>query len=203
MVISCHRGANICALAKGAGYPGKKCANQRVTAGLYIYLLGMRFRSVSVTPCSHQTVRDNWKGRAVKTALTDRRRQSCRTPSKPSWPLACLQFLPLVRSKKSPWKSPWSWKSLLWRSSNLELLSPGQLARHQADLRHICPQSNISLCFVFLRWSHHALNKKRLSWSSRLWMKHLRRSTNFVFWPGVLSARSKFSTAMIAGRRIC
>ncbi len=203
MMISCHSGTNICVLIKGAGYPGKKCANQHVTAGLCIFLLGMRFRSVSVTPCSHQIVRDNWKGRAVITALTDRRRQSCRTPSKPSWPLACLQFLPLVRSRKSPWKSPWSLKSLLWRSSNLELLSPGLTARHQADLRQICPQSNHSLCLSFSLWSRHALSKKRLLWSSRLWMKHLRRSTNIVFWPGVLSARPKFSTAIIAGRRAC
>ena len=201
--ISCHSATNIYALSKGAGYPGRKCANQRVTAGLCIFLLGMRLRSVSVTPYGPWVVRDNWKGRAVKTALTDRRRQSCRTPSKPSWPLACSLFLLPVRSKKSPWKSPWSWKSLLWRSTDLVLLSPGQTARHQADSRHLCPQSKHYSSLAFSRWSQHVSSRKKPLWSSRLWTKYLRRNSDFVFWPGAYSVRPKLSPAAIARWKAC
>ncbi len=190
-----HISANIRVIYKGAGYPGVKCANQHLTAGLCIFLLGMRFRSVSVTPCIHVDVRDNWKGRAVKTALTDRRRQSCRTPSKPSWPLAYSLFLQLVRSKKSPWKSPWSWKSLLWRSSNLELLSPGQQARHQADWRHSCLLLKRFLRLACSLWSLHAPSRKKPSWSmNRSWQKRQCRSTEYFLWPGAVSARPKPAT---------
>lgn len=191
MGISCHSSTNIYALTKGAGYPGSKCVNQHLSAGLCISLLGMLFRSVSVTPCIQSNVRDNWKGRAVITALTDRRRQSCRTPSKPSWPLACSPFLPLVRSKKRSWKSPWSWKSLLWRSSNLELLSPGQQARQPTDSRHICLQSKSLSSLVYSFRSQLAPYPKKPSWLSGLWTSRLRRNSDFVFWPGALSARPK------------
>lgn len=200
MRIFSHIGTKIPALTKGAGYPGWKCANQLLSAGLCTSLLGMQYRSVSVTPCIRSNVRDNWKGRAVITALMDRRRQSCLTPSKPSWPLACSPFLQHVRSKKSPWKSPWSWKSLLWRSSNLELLSPGQQARH-ADSRHTCPQlkrySHLACSFR----SQLATFPKKPSWSNRLWKKT--RRTSFVFWPGALSVRPKLFPASCVGAKPC
>jgi len=188
LLLSCHISANILALTKGSGYRGKKCANQHLTANACYSALGTRLRSVSVTPYG-LAVRDNWKGRAAETALTDRRRQSCRTPSKPSWPLAFSLFLLLVSRKKSS-KSPWSWKKKLWRSSDLELLSPGFLARHTfSDWRHFCLSSKdyrlLACCLsVFL-----APCRKCQSWSKNRSSTKKDRRGYIFFWPGAFSAR--------------
>ena len=185
---SCHRAVNICALTFGAGNNPVKCANQHLSAVACNYLLDTGFRSASVA-LYVLCVRDNWKGRADKTALTDRRRQSCRTPSKPSWPLAFSLFLLLVSRKKSS-KSPWSWKKKLWRSSDLELLSPGFLARHTfSDWRHFCLSSKdyrlLACCLsVFL-----APCRKCQSWSKNRSSTKKDRRGYIFFWPGAFSAR--------------
>lgn len=153
VLLSCHRRMNICVLTFGAGNNPGKCVNQHLSAGTRNYLLDTGFRSASVTPYA-LSVRDYWKGRADNTALTDRRRQSCRTPSKPSWPLASSPYSLPALSRKSPWKSPWLWKSRLWRSSESELSWSGRKPR---------PNPRIGLrCTYFPEFSLFALSSRRL-----------------------------------------
>ena len=168
--LSCHMRMNICAFIFGAGNNPGKCANQHLSAEAFIPPLGKRFRSASVTPHAN-SVRDYWKGRAIKAASTDRRRQTCRTPSKPSWPLAFLASSPPALSRKSPWKSPWSWKSPRWRSSDLtdqQRFGSGHQPRPKPS-RQRClssPKSQflLSRCLPF----RPALCAKTWSWSYRL-----------------------------------
>ena len=148
-----------------AGNNRAKCANQHLSAVARNYLLDTGFRSASVTPYA-VCVRDYWKGRADITALTDRRRQSCRTPSKPSWPLASLQFSLPALSRKSPWKSPWSWKSQLWRSSDSELSWSGRKPRPNSriGLKCIFPLKSLFFCCSHARLA--VLRANALFWSS-------------------------------------
>lgn len=154
----------ICTFTFGAGNSPEKCVNQHLSAIAHVLTLDTRGWLVSVMPCVLY-VRDYWKGRADNTASTDRRRQSCRTPSKPSWPLASSQFSLLVHSRKSPWKSPWSWKKKLWKSSDLELSRSGlSTPRLNPCIGALC---NISRKFLsFWSWPHlHVSSPKRLYWS--------------------------------------
>lgn len=152
VLLSCHSPTNICLITFGAGNNPVKCVNQHLSAGTRNYLLDTGFRSASVTPYA-LCVRDYWKGRADNTALTDRRRQSCRTPSKPSWPLASSPYSLPALSRKSPWKSPWSWKSRLWRSSDSELSWSGRKPR---------PNPRIGLrCTFFPKSSLFSLSSQR------------------------------------------
>ena len=164
VLLSCHIPVNICALTFGSGNNPRKCVNQHLSAVTLIYPLDKRFRSASVTP-HVLSVRDYWKGRADKTALTDRRRQSCRTPSKPSWPLASSPFSLPALSRKSPWKSPWSWKSQLWRSSDSELSRPGRQPRPNPGIGSQCKFSAIFFFSCSSRRCLPAPNAKSLCWS--------------------------------------
>ena len=165
MQLSCHSQMNICHNSFGARNNPAKCANQHLSAGARIYLLDTGIRSASVTP--HATsVRDYWKGRVSNTALTDRRRQSCRTASKPSWPLASLPFLQPALSKKSRWPRR-SLKSRLWRSSDQEHSRPGRKPRPNPRTGSRCvtfPQSLRLPCFLRLL---PARNARMSSWLCR------------------------------------
>lgn len=157
----------ICRSFFGAGNNRGKCVNQHLSAISRIYLLDTGFWSASVTPYA-LCVRDYWKGRADNTALTDRRRQSCRTPSKPSWPLASSPYSQPALSRKSLWKSRWSWKSRFRRSSDPELSWSGRKPRPnplRMGLR--CDSSPKSLSSSFLLQRPAARNAKKLSWSCR------------------------------------
>ena len=200
MGLSCHKYANILSNAKGAGNNPRKCVNQHLTAELSEPLLGLSFRSVSVISCIHPDVRDYWKGRAVITALTDRRRQSCRILSKPSWLLACSQFFQLALSKKKSWlKSPWSWKSQKCRNSDLrsDFFEPGPLwARLQLLRRQLCQSSKLLSHLALLQSSLVAHSrKKKSSWSTnRSWKKRQCRSSKNFAWSGAYVARPTFPT---------
>ena len=164
VLLSCHRQMNICLLTFGAGNNPVKCVNQHLSAGTRNYLLDTGFRSASVTPYA-SCVRDYWKGRADNTALTDRRRQSCRTPSKPSWPLASSPYSQPALSRKSPWKSPWSWKSRLWRSSDSELSWSGRKPRPNPRIGLRCIFSEKSLYSACCSWPLAAQFRKTWFWS--------------------------------------
>lgn len=203
MGLSCHKYANICSITKGAGNNPLKCVNQHVTAEASGPLLGLSFRSVSVISCIHPDVRDYWKGRAVITALTDRRRQSCRILSKPSWLLACSQFFLLALSKKKSWlKSPWSWKSQPCRNSDLrsDCFKPGPWARLLLVRRQKCQSSKL---LWRLAWSQSSLvvhSRKKSSWSTnRSWKSQQCRSTKYFLWSGAFVARPILPTVPKGG----
>lgn len=163
MLLSCHINTNICALIFEAGNNTVKCANQSLSAKARYVLLGLRTWSASVTPCTNR-VRHFKKGRADKTALSDRRRQLCRTPSKPFWPSASSQFSLHVHSKKSRWSSS---KSQLWRSSNLELPWSGHQPRPNLGIGSKCTNPLKSSCFFLFSALLDALEMKKWCWLSR------------------------------------
>ena len=167
VLLSCHRPMIICRAFFEAGNNPGKCVNQHLSAVARIYLLDTGFRSASVTPHALR-VRDYWKGRADNTALTDRRRQSCRTPSKPSWPLASSPYSLPAPSRKSPWKSPWSWKSRLWRSSDPELSWSGRKPRPNPLRTGLKCETFPKSLFSWLSWRRPAAPcAKTLSWWCR------------------------------------
>lgn len=167
LLLSCHMQMNICAFTFGAGNNPGKCVNQHLSAVSFAQLLGRRFRSASVTPHA-RSVRDYWKGRAQKAASTDRRRQTCRTPSKPSWPLASSASSRLAPSRKSPWKSPWSWKSRSWKSTDLtDQTSSGSGRQPRPNPKRQKCRNSPKCCFSLLSSPVlHATYAKTSSWSS-------------------------------------
>ena len=83
---------------------------QQLFAETVLPMLGNRLRSDSVKPCVAIGGRTNIGRRADNTALCERRRQTCPSPSKHFWPLACSPSPLLALSKKrSSWSSR-SWK---------------------------------------------------------------------------------------------
>lgn len=116
---SCHISKRISLKQTMLASPIRICGNQLISAARPNPLLGLAFRSVTVTSFVHSGGRNHWKARAKNTGLSDRRRQLCRTHSKLSWPLAFSPWLQLVHSKKKlSWlTSLWLWKKRQCRSS--------------------------------------------------------------------------------------
>lgn len=116
---SCHRSKRIFLMQTMLASLKRICGNQRISAAWSNPPLGLAFRSVTVTSRVHLGGRNHWRTRAKNTVSSDRRRQSCRTHSNPSWPLAFSPSLQLVLSrKKLSWSmSPWLWKKRQCRSS--------------------------------------------------------------------------------------
>ena len=116
---SCHRSKRISHIQTMLASLKRICGNQLISAAGPNPLLGLAFRSVTVTSHVQSSVRNHWKACAKNTGLSDRRRQLCRTHSNLSWPLAFSHLLQLVLSrKKLSWSmSPWSWKKRQCRSS--------------------------------------------------------------------------------------
>ncbi len=98
-------------------------------------ILGKSLRSGSFELCVVSGVRINPSCRADNTALDERRRQTCPTPSKLFWPLAFLPSpLPALSRKRSSWLSR-SWKKLPCPSSDFSEQSgaPMRTRQHRAE----------------------------------------------------------------------
>lgn len=96
---------------------------QQLSADGDLPILGKPSSSDSVMPCVAMGER-TITGRRVECAVrSERRRQICPPPSKPSWPLACLPSPPPALSRKKLWSSSRSSKKRRCPSTDTSVLS--------------------------------------------------------------------------------
>lgn len=165
---SCHIILRNISLYGRAGNPVMKCASHLVSADLAGLALGPTDRWVSFASYARKGMRQIRKGRSTETALTDRRRQSCRSQLNRFWPSA-FSLCSQLASRKSLWKSQWSWKKRPCPSSK--------------DSGSAISRPNpfpSTICLLHLKYSWRlacspsaslVFNKKMFSWSSVVFPK--------------------------------
>lgn len=141
-----------------------KCVNHSVAAEAEHQALGLCSKSVSLTSYARTGMRNIRKGRATVTALTDRRRQSCRSQLKRFWPWAFspCSLLAASKKKKSSSMSQSSTSRFRTNSNHLSGLTPRQ---PKPSGRQLCPHlSKHSWPLACSQSSQLARSKKKLLW---------------------------------------
>ena len=190
MKLSCHIIRRNAALYGRGRNPSIKCVNQQVAAEAEPQALGLGSRWVTIASYAWKGVREKRKGRATVTALTDRRRQSCRSQLKRFWPWAFSQcsLLAASKKKKSSSMSQSSTSRFRTNSNHLSGLTPRQPTPNG---RQLCP--HLSKHFWPLACSQSsqlARSKKKLLWlKSPSSSKSQQASSKNLPEPGVNRAR--------------
>lgn len=190
MKLSCHIILRNSAHYGRGGNPSTKCVNQHVAAEAEPQALGLGSRWVTIASCARKGVREKRKGRATVTALTDRRRQSCRSQLNRFWPWAFSPCSLLAASKKKQ-SSSMSLSSLSLRRTNSNHLSGLTPRQPKLSGRQLCPHLSKHFWHLACSQSSQLARSKKKQWllKSQCSKKHLQLSSKNLMELGVTCAR--------------